>query len=925
MSAHQQAAQRYLSPAQGAFWKWSLTDRAVEWSGGGTLAFVPELEAVLGRLAEDGLPPLDLVLLWLAACRDGQEGNYSPLEHIDHFHRVFDHSNRVQLAHWTQLAEGLGKVREIPAPFRSSLAGKAELGVVVLGRIPGRLSPEISREVLAELKAGFPPEPGAVQSVAKPLGDWIRDYRSFSDGLARLRPEMLELRLKTGLDQLPVAAPDKVVEIEQPVVATPTTRDLLQELERDPEHRGLARLVRRLQAIVHLPRPISDREDLPLGGVSDVTNRGPLDRLLLSELANDDDVLTTRIALNEALYLRRETPPSHPPRERLILIDSGIRMWGLPRVFATAAALALAAGSPHPCRVFRASRRELAQVDLTTRAGLLDYLSALESAAHPGAALPAFQLEIEAGPCEVVLITTPDAEADPEFRQVWSETALGDCHLLLVDRDGSLSLTQRTARGDRLVRQVRLDIQEILEPPPKNLPPPEPLLDKSRDPKLPAILRLSRFPLRLSHPIHPQATVRLRGPRGRDIVVSLARDGRLMLWDEPGRGAVELARGITWGEILAAEMEDSTALLVIRNHRGGTHLVRADLQSLEVKEIPLEVPHRRHPEAFFHAGFLFLRWYVLVHVYSPRDGAFRLQKNFFGEFYGGRGRFLLRGDGWHAASCDGTQIVTEKVGPFQLSSAQVMTVFDSQALQAPVAIRSDGSIESPPQPIRRTDRHPESAGSVLSINGISRDGNRCGILWWHSTSPPVAAQQWILSIPEGTWTRTSVPLRIALADPFADICHQRELRSRLKAVEISDKNDLILISRQGTRWELSFRTTTITFQPESRSGPFTHYESFGARHRVTGEHARFQEAKMSPDGSTIKLDSQGLLHFRSSDTSIPEFTLVLYDRDIAAWCADGRVWGSRYFLEDSQVASPNKELHQLILRFIYRLEYREFV
>jgi hypothetical protein len=104
-------------------------------------------------------------------------------------------------------------------------------------------------------------------------------------------------------------------------------------LKDDVELGGLARLALNLMAAVHLPRPVADREELPLGGVSDITNRGALDRLLVSELANDDLTLAVRIAVNEALYLRREMPPRNPPRQRFVLLDAGIRMWGVPRVF----------------------------------------------------------------------------------------------------------------------------------------------------------------------------------------------------------------------------------------------------------------------------------------------------------------------------------------------------------------------------------------------------------------------------------------------------------------------------------------------------------------------------------------------------------------------------------------------------------------
>ena len=53
--------------------------------------------------------------------------------------------------------------------------------------------------------------------------------------------------------------------------------------------------------------------------------------------------------MNEALYLRRETPPSNPPKHRAVLLDSGVRLWGVPRVFATAVGMALAEAPRGTC------------------------------------------------------------------------------------------------------------------------------------------------------------------------------------------------------------------------------------------------------------------------------------------------------------------------------------------------------------------------------------------------------------------------------------------------------------------------------------------------------------------------------------------------------------------------------------------------
>jgi hypothetical protein len=140
--------------------------------------------------------------------------------------------------------------------------------------------------------------------------------------------------MQTGLDELPCAAPLELA-------ARKSVRQLLAELENDEELCGLARLARDLMAAISLPRTITDRDTLPLGGVSDIANRGQPDRLLLSEVAHDDLTLAARIALREALYLRREAPLRNPPSRRTILLDAAIRMWGIPRVFATSVALAL--------------------------------------------------------------------------------------------------------------------------------------------------------------------------------------------------------------------------------------------------------------------------------------------------------------------------------------------------------------------------------------------------------------------------------------------------------------------------------------------------------------------------------------------------------------------------------------------------------
>src|SRR5262245_42289817 len=59
----------YLMPATGTFWRWEDTGQVVCWNDGTTIAFHSELLGAMQRLAPQGLPPLDALLLLFAATR----------------------------------------------------------------------------------------------------------------------------------------------------------------------------------------------------------------------------------------------------------------------------------------------------------------------------------------------------------------------------------------------------------------------------------------------------------------------------------------------------------------------------------------------------------------------------------------------------------------------------------------------------------------------------------------------------------------------------------------------------------------------------------------------------------------------------------------------------------------------------------------
>ena len=90
-------AARYLTPPDGAFWRWSDDGDVIEWSNGPTIAFRSEVAAVLARLTPHGLPAMELVVLLLAACRDtwGEDPR-----HFDILTRVHTLKARISAVQW---------------------------------------------------------------------------------------------------------------------------------------------------------------------------------------------------------------------------------------------------------------------------------------------------------------------------------------------------------------------------------------------------------------------------------------------------------------------------------------------------------------------------------------------------------------------------------------------------------------------------------------------------------------------------------------------------------------------------------------------------------------------------------------------------------------------------------------------------------
>lgn len=334
--------------------------------------------------------------------------------------------------------------------------------------------------------------------------------------------------------------------------------DLLEQLSQQPKTAGLAKLTQRLISTLKIPVHNRAASDPTFGGVSDISNRGNFDRLLLSELAHDDLSLMVRLANNEALYLRREELPSKNKLQRFIFIDTSIKMWGIPRMYAIATALAAISDSKTVNHIFALEGSHYSEISLSAAEGIkaaLNHLSpALDSAEALTAFTKAFSLNQQQ---EYFLITDEQLFYTPSFQYAFANLRNAQGFLATVSRTGQLQLFQYTGAGRRLLHSMLLDIPALLN-------------DILQPSTLPAFL--NKKPAPLYFPAN-----KIKHDRAHYVqaigVISITHDNRVMYNSDDKTGAREMLpyiingsyyfgdNGISMVYILAVAAEDNKLVL----------------------------------------------------------------------------------------------------------------------------------------------------------------------------------------------------------------------------------------------------------------------------------------------------------------------------------------------------------------------------
>ncbi|MEE1897580.1 hypothetical protein V1389_04490 [Flavobacterium rakeshii] len=461
--------QEYFQSFNYYFWEWdkeihseSSVFESVTIVDGSTIAYEPYIIEVLEYLAEESIPPFGSLLLVIIAT------NHDPVVSLkkisDIVTQSFSITKGAASEEWSNGAfTFLKKFIALPQLYKTGSKRKQLLQTVFSG-CHNRLSKDKAQAIITEYKNHRHHLVKCAQKIPPSYAVFQKDFRTLSL-LNDTFPDTQTI-LK-AIEDLPVVneiandVEEKGIVKEQP--------DLLTQLTQNETTFTVGSLIKTLWSGLTIPMHHYASGRQPLGGVSDLTNKGDFSRLLLSEFANDDDVFMSRLANNEALYIEREVPPENDTFFRAILIDASIRNWGTPKVLSFAMGLAIAT---HPktdieCRLFVISDT-FNEVLYTTVDEVIDGLEVLSPEMSAATGFKAFfESDIMAFSPEVFVITTPDAQKVPALQQVLSEYYSNLHFIVEPDFSGCIDFYKIVNKGRKLIQHLKLPLEELWQNKPK--------------------------------------------------------------------------------------------------------------------------------------------------------------------------------------------------------------------------------------------------------------------------------------------------------------------------------------------------------------------------------------------------------------------------------------------------------------------------
>ncbi len=470
----------YFQSYEDYFWQWESDEEVPDARGNtdnnllsvpgyGAIAYRVLVEEILKMLQPNGLPPFGSFLLLLAASQKRYEHN----TYFDIIRQLPQSKLPYIEAYVREAADFIQKLEALPSYIKQG-QNRVILFQTLLKSTYHMHSPGSSEILLRKLEKR--PYKLAECALKKPVTEAVvlRDIR-FLALLDKQFPTTASIiKAVEGI----LAEPELEEELIEEVVGVDEDKGFIQQLIEEPKTFQVGSLIKRIWSGLKIPMRHLSPGEQPIGGISDMTNKGELHRMLLSEFANEEEVFLSRVANNEALYIQREIPPEENIFERILLIDASLKSWGTPKILAFAVALAIV---KHPkanttCRVFILGDT-FREVPVNEVYEVIASLNQVSPVLEVSGAIHAFFEAHADQSLEVFLLTHEETLEVPAMQRAVHEHRDQLKYVVTTSLAGELNIFAYNKGTKKQVQKMILPLEELWAKPP---------VRKEEDPKKPA-------------------------------------------------------------------------------------------------------------------------------------------------------------------------------------------------------------------------------------------------------------------------------------------------------------------------------------------------------------------------------------------------------------------------------------------------------
>jgi len=440
--------ENYFQSYEKYFWQWEENMEVVAIPASNTIAYREQVIDIFDKLTPQGVPPFGSILLAIIATNEKGSTMLDVVNRI-----MLDVLKDEELPILSEAIAFLKLLSEVPEQYKR---GKNRF--LLFQAIFERCHNITSAKNSIEIKTGYQSHMHVKHTTAefnnlvfakdfRTIALLKNKYHSVNDILKKMAslPDLADVQLES--DNLPRS--DSV--------------DLIEQLIEHPKTYHIGSLVRRIWGGLNIPVHSALPSEQPLGGVSDLSNKGDFDKLLVSEFANDDLVFMSRLANNEALYIHREIPPASNHLKRVILIDVSLKTWGTPKAIAFATMLAIA---KHPktnieCTAYVVGNtyHPISTESIHT---IIEGLQLLEGSLHAAIGLDAFFRDHPiSNNSEHFLITTPTTLKHVAMLKAMNEYHAFINYCIYTDADGNIDIYKKQQNSKKHIQHVRLPLEEL--------------------------------------------------------------------------------------------------------------------------------------------------------------------------------------------------------------------------------------------------------------------------------------------------------------------------------------------------------------------------------------------------------------------------------------------------------------------------------